>query len=687
MSKFISHRNEKIREQRALGKKVVLSAHQVEAMRSLALSRPETSFKATSLVFNEDSVQRMLITVTPSLETSLLPMQENVLVAATTEADCPQMVQRYTVGILDVSIQNKAMAYILDQVIYRVPDREDGVNERFYTVNPENDGVLIDLLRFGEEKDNEAPLSEVFNADGNVKEDVIVYNDVDSCARGTAGQLKLSTLTMPACNLPGVDRKAIWSKVTYGASDQLCQLACVASPKEVAQGNVRLSAFCASSTPLLNVGNFVVYMGKIKDDLGNEFKDGFAMVASEFVAECLTAIDPKRYFVMPDAPAGISLQTRPWTCKVMAQCVMRAYLKEFVNYRISVDHTKMVTIYRDEVDDKIQAKFTKTVFSKGKEGAYAGKWVRIVDSRKSDEEAADYATDLNGLKAPFDLTRMSGLNALDMSHTEHHPESGANASSQSIQSAMVIDPVATKVWYERKMRAMIESIRERLLADEGSAPTYAEISSGNVDIPQLIGRIAPKFVLENYAPIFRSNIDNACKGLVTAFNRLNVTVPGAYMKLTTDPAADFGARILTYSKDGECEVISPVANAAKWNRMILVKYPKMHFREFAKAVPVSLAEYARRVNASEKLTAYQKKLIIEQAGKMTGGNIAIPALEELKNMLAGMDFDGDACVGYGEESDGEIGFVDILWNVTPLAVVIDTDVKRKADDKAFEAAL
>ena len=46
----------------------------------------------------------------------------------------------------------------------------------------------------------------------------------------------------------------------------------------------------------------------------------------------------------------------------------------------------------------------------------------------------------------------------------------------------------------------------------------------------------------------------------------------------------------------------------------------------------------------------------------------IPAIETLKNMLAGLDFDGDAVSLFFDKD-----IVDIMWKLTPKAVIIDED--------------
>ena len=89
------------------------------------------------------------------------------------------------------------------------------------------------------------------------------------------------------------------------------------------------------------------------------------------------------------------------------------------------------------------------------------------------------------------------------------------------------------------------------------------------------------------------------------------------------------------------EVLCPVATKYKLKRMAIVKYPKQHFQEFGKCRVISPQEYEERLREKD-LPEYIIKLIMQHVKHMSKGYVALPAIKEIANMLAGLDFDGGA---------------------------------------------
>ena len=115
--------------------------------------------------------------------------------------------------------------------------------------------------------------------------------------------------------------------------------------------------------------------------------------------------------------------------------------------------------------------------------------------------------------------------------------------------------------------------------------------------------------------------------------------------------------------NGQAEVLCPIAEWNNIKKFIALKYPKMHILEFLKAIVVPVDEYCDRVDASTTLTDTQKFLVKDAARHQSKGLMALPAIEILKNMLAGMDFDGDAAQLYFDKVA-----TTIAWQKNPVAV-------------------
>jgi hypothetical protein len=137
----------------------------------------------------------------------------------------------------------------------------------------------------------------------------------------------------------------------------------------------------------------------------------------------------------------------------------------------------------------------------------------------------------------------------------------------------------------------------------------------------------------------------------------------------------FGINLLHYDVEaGTCEVLAPQLTKNGKERAIAIKYPKMAVDEFAKIIPVApeeLVERARYHLQQENITEEQFDVLQHLFYMLHDGIIMVPAIEGLKNMLAGMDFDGDALVAYCDDT-----LVDIIWAINPVATTI-------MDDKDF----
>ena len=128
-------------------------------------------------------------------------------------------------------------------------------------------------------------------------------------------------------------------------------------------------------------------------------------------------------------------------------------------------------------------------------------------------------------------------------------------------------------------------------------------------------------------------------------------------------------RVLGTTEDGCVECYAPAMKKAEIDKAIGVKFPKMGINEFAKFVSVTLEEIQERLAKlidEGKITDETAEIIWRIYKNTSPGVIIIPAVEILKNLLAGMDFDGDAIQLYFNSD-----IVETLWKEKSVAVVID----------------
>ena len=648
---------ETFKELRAKGISIVDEPFQVELMRPFILKKLGRAFEITSLTFRSNGDCLVgLLSVTPCRQYPYLHIQENATVLTTEGWARP--VNFYCEELLNVEIEDEKALGFLDQEIYKVGT---GIDTRF--VGRDNEGVLHDLVT------HEKLPKDILEGDS-----VIYYNGQDIGAQTcTNGQLKQKNITLVSNNLQEYDSSKVWSTVTYGASDILCDGSEV-KPKDIAQANTRLSAFKAPSVPCGKIKTFAVYMGKVSFDNDNAYRDGWGFLASEFLAESLTALAPDKYFFAPWSCNGMAVQKRAWTNKILAEVVMREYITEYIAHQKFQTHI----LIRGMVSAEDQEQFNIGVLSKGKKGKFAGKLLIICDD-PAEAWKIDLMTDLNGTKAPYDLNTESYTEVLDLSHEEHNVERGANTSTQLLQSMMIADPERAMDFIVNLGERYLQSKRDILCAEEGVAPSWADFQNDRIDYQQMLSTVYPSFAHKQYAPLWHTVVDNNIKGYVTGARRLNMPTAGAYVKIVTDPAADFGVRILGIN-DNVVEVLAPVAERNDYENMVGVKYPKQGFQEYLKGHNVTRKEYCDRVDSNDELTEHQKDILKKKIMATSGGIIILPAVKTLRNLLAGMDFDGDGMVLFFDEE-----LVDIMWTIDPVAVIIDPDDVTVHD--SYEEAL
>lgn len=636
-----------------------------ERLWSLVLAARSESVSIAELSFAEDgnSAQRGLATKPFCRVVEYLPLETTAV--ATASDGCVQVVKRFSKAMLNIRF-NGASAKYIRSTFYCAGD------DWFVTVPGTKQVACLT-----KEMADSTAQAVVFDDEGKVREGVLVYNDLESenhaTLSATAGQKKQYTLSFFCDNLEGFNPRQVHYLMTYGLSE-LAATGSEKSQKDMASGSNRLSQFEAPNTPGIELDTFGVFMGKF----GHDYRDGFGFVTDKFVAKLFTSLSGGKYRVLPKAVRGMLLQCRPYLCKLMAETVRTSYLNHFLERnglgkasgnRVYINRDAMKRAAAGEnVEEyrKVQDAFNRAC-DKDKTSPFWGKLV-IVHGDNSHRDSIEFMTDINGLKATFDVRLSSTLNILSMSHDTHDVEDGATISQQLLISLLIVNFRKTVKFVLGSFIRYVKGKMERLDSAEAG-----HVHADELDDPQygqLLVKMVPHIATKWYFPLLKTVVDATIEGLVHRAARQSIPTKGCYCKIVTDPAADFGAQILKYNVDGKglAEVLLPAAERNHISKGIGVKYPKQHFREYLKFRVLTIEEYVARVRECDDLTAFEKALLIDKVSHLSAGGIVTPAYELLKNMLAGMDFDGDALIAY-LDSD----LYDIVADQEPLAVVMDDD--------------
>ena len=614
---------------------------------------------ATKLYLDKDAhVQRTLAPIPYNRMSRYLPKEEATVHTGTGEF--VTRVSNYTQFYLVFQLTGADDQYVLDREIYR----KVGTDEFYW----ENEFDQLVNIVTGEL----ATIDELGEC--------LVYNSrkMPGQENLTAGEKKSYTIQFVCSNFRNISVRALKYVLTYGASELLASTP-KTSQKDLAQKSNRLAQYMAPNTSGTFLHNVCFFMGKIKDDDGNEYRDGFAFVLDEAVRHCFVVLSKGMFAISKKACQGLAIQMRPWLCKLESESVSDGYMARFLELRHAMENA--VFVYRDAVTEEQQEAFNLALESKGKKGAFAGKFVFIADHEGDwdENEVPEFFTDINGLKAEFDLKMGSTFNILSMSHHKAH-KNGAHLSTQLVQSMMIFDMEATREVIARHMEAYVADKFDELMNGTGKTPTVQDVEGSLKG--QLLAKLCPAVTTKYYFPLLRSISNKTMEGMVRVANNLSIPTEGAYQKLMVDPAMDFGVRILNVTKDatsnGILEVLAPTVEVTC--RGIIVKYPKQHFGEYGKCHVVSVADYIARVKACDELSENDKALLIEKVRRLSKGVLCVPAVAEVKNMLAGMDFDGDAVILFLDS-----GVVAVMWKGEPIAVCIDENDAGMLSEEEYAA--
>ena len=225
---------------------------------------------ATKLYLDKDAhVQRTLAPIPYNRVSRYLPQEEATVHTGTGEF--VTRVGNYTQFYLVFQLTGADDQYVLDREIYRKVGTDEFYweNEFDQLVNIVT-GELTTMDELGE---------------------CLVYNSRKTPGQEnlTAGEKKSYTIQFVCSNFRNFNVRALKYVLTYGASELLASTP-KTSQKDLAQKSNRLAQYMAPNTSGTFLHNVCFFMGKIKDDDGNEYRDGFAFVLDEAVRHCFVVL-------------------------------------------------------------------------------------------------------------------------------------------------------------------------------------------------------------------------------------------------------------------------------------------------------------------------------------------------------------------------------------------------------------
>jgi len=406
-------------------------------------------------------------------------------------------------------------------------------------------------------------------------------------------------------------------KITYGGWSKIkgAKVEGKKAVKYTARTSQGQSPSCAFGT--------VRTLGYVIDNFKAMSFDGVAFMLDEFIAEKVTEKIGVPF--APIAVRGFELQLRPWTVKAAGPVISKGMMTELMLQR------EVVRFIRGEITDEQQKQIDL-----GKDGIYAGKCIIIGEDKTS---APDVLVDTNSVKMVFDYNRSSDLNVLDIGQA-----SGANLSKQMLEKAFNVDAKATQDAifniYETNFN---KEIGDLFVEQKTKIPSIKEID--NLYLNNIIASIAPNYAIAKNFSLYKTLLGTETKRMDKNINKLKLAVEGNNGRLFPDMSKMFGFRLI---KDDELffkKAYSYFKATDNTDMKVSVfKYPTMGSKEYFAAKLVSMTTLRKRIKAAYgqgKINKNQMELLIDFYATLDEAVIVVPAIEILKQMLAGMDFDYD----------------------------------------------
>ncbi len=577
--------------------------------------------------------------------------------------DVKSHVGSYFYGYLNVTIKDGHLKDLLlgGSHIFRVLG--PGAEDTFFILRKKEKGVvLLGMKSLEESGEYEAQyFTDLRGKDSKRYFDTLGVKVIEYTPLGgwsSAGQLKKGTYVWAARNLPDFRPWAILNRLTHGMARRQRKWPVPGTLKDLANVAIRQAHGVAPMTKLMPMSGMAVVLGK--EGNGSSEHDGFARVRAEYVAKAYSGCN---VLVRSWAVEGDVCQCRPnFMTKTLALIVAGQSIEEMLwwsgKYRLHI-------IPMDQASDYQEA-FEEAIFSKGVSGKYAlteeekargmeysvlifvpslvdeaGNFIRPFEAVRM----VDYVTDLNGLKAPFDLHYgLSGLNPLGFGHSHEDIEGLSKTSTQLVMKMSIKSPLETKKFVEEVSLQEVKGILKEIEELESRELTPRELEG---DPQGILWGTCPKFPEECYAPAYRSKVSKAVEGWAKRAQKLQFAVDGLYTKIIPDIGSLWRCDLLGVTEDGAVEIYSPGLEKAGVTEVVGLRYPSQGHEEYAICKVVThqelLARAQKRFNLGE-IGGYEFKYLCRQIVTFQGGGTAIPNNGNLLSLFGGADYDGDGMV-------------------------------------------
>lgn len=399
--------------------------------------------------------------------------------------------------------------------------------------------------------------------------------------------------------------------------------------KSLSQASTRLSQMKAFQKRLAPIEKYAIFFGKFEGGLTKQYEyfDGSALFNVKKLTQALNKEleDLGTPFeVDEDLVLGQGLQARPYSVKsyftsVTVRTIVHA-IKNRCGGENNIAHLHIPSMSKEDRNEFISA------LNKHKDSKFWGKLVIVTMTEESRFSQVDFLADMNAFKAPYWPEETSFFNILEMSH-EGHGE--IKMSGQLCDTLFTADPEATRELILEKTKKLVEKKLEAFRKKEVSDAFLKDLYG---DVGQLMAQLRPDFVQEQSASLYRGQVDNAIEGICNVVNDMNLPCKGDYGAVVPELS-------LLFCNQGLLHFGEAFIPGMENEEVLMIKHPKMGNHEFMIVRCISSTEYISRAAGIMSREAFEEFKKMVRALKP--GLTVLPAIAEIMEMLAGLDFDGD----------------------------------------------
>jgi hypothetical protein len=386
----------------------------------------------------------------------------------------------------------------------------------------------------------------------------------------------------------------------------------------------RMFQWTAPSVALGTIECYGMVMGEFAAHDGLKPLDGMSFILNESYAKWSS--ETLDVSVSAKAVTGEMIQNRPYTAKQSGNVVDRTFMEALVS------KYEVVRFNHDEITTQVSEAIQNGLKNKG---VLAGKLVII------GQGIPDIIMDANGVKADFDFSLKGTFDVLGIAK-----RSQAYLSEQMFQKVVNKDArAAYAMAKDLFQQQVIAEVTSTILERKPMVPSVDEISD-NPWLTSIASKIAPKYVVEKDTAMYRTIVDAMIQRHGRFINKMRLELAGSNLRIIADVSLLLaGERILkfgeVFAKDAERYFKNLDVDEESW-KVSMFKYPTMGEKEYYAARVVGLTELKKRIRALN-IDRKVKNAITGFYATLSDSVVVVPAVEELKKLLAGMDFDYDGC--------------------------------------------